>query len=161
MYENQVPVNYQTGDGIGRLASSMFTAEGRKEKELESQDIRSQDLKELMLNSSYDDELTQYNKEKRKINQDIKVKTDSYNAELEEMKYQLQSNTETIHPSKYKKGTSQITDVRQNMFKVMSTDSKVERDKKDLSSSNYLNISQNSESRGVGVTGSSLGFGIG
>jgi len=34
VYENQVPVNYQTGDGIGRLASSMFTAEGRKEKEL-------------------------------------------------------------------------------------------------------------------------------
>ena len=87
VYENQVPVDYQTGDGIGRLASSMFTAEGRKEKELESEDIRGQDLHELMRNSSYDDELTQYNKEKRKINQDIKVKTDSYNAELEEMKY--------------------------------------------------------------------------
>ena len=47
------------------------------------------------------------------------------------------------------------------MFKVMSTDSKVERDKKDLSSSNYLNITQNSERNGGGVTGSSLGFGIG
>jgi len=46
----------------------------------------------------------------------------------------------------------------------MSTESKVERDKKDLSSSNYLNIqagTQSSESRGAGVTGSSLGFGIG
>ena len=47
------------------------------------------------------------------------------------------------------------------MFKVMSTESKVERDKKDLSSSNYLNITQHAESRGAGVTGSSLGFGIG
>ena len=164
VYENQVPVNYQTGDGIGRLASSMFTAEGRKEKELESQDIREQDLQELMQNSSYGEELTQYNHEKSKINQDIKVRTASYNAELEEMKCQLQSSTETIHPSKYKKGPSQITDVRQNMFKAMSTESKVERDKKDLSSSNYLNIqagTQSSESRGAGVTGSSLGFGIG
>ena len=45
------------------------------------------------------------------------------------------------------------------MFKTLKSDSKIERDKKDLSSSNY--IPQKVEYRGSGVTGSSLGYGVG
>ena len=43
----------------------------------------------------------------------------------------------------------------------MKPDVKTERDKKDLSSSNYMNLSQHAEARSKGAVGSSLGYGAG
>jgi hypothetical protein len=107
----------------------------------------------------------------RQNQQEISEKDLQYHRELEEMKRKLLESNETMHPSKFKAGgvsspwekqSTKPNDVRSNMLsRVMKPDVKTERDKKDLSSSNYMNLSQHAEARAKGAVGSSLGYGAG
>lgn len=161
---NKIP--YTVGDGIGQLASSMFTESGRSQQQKESEQIRYNPMDKVRKSAhetygEYELATNDYEKQMRQNKLEISEKDQQYHRELEEMKRKLLESNDTIHPSKFSSMT-QHKDVRSNMLsRVMKPDVKTERDKKDLSSSNYMNLSQHAEARSKGTVGSSLGYGAG
>jgi hypothetical protein len=154
-------ISYTVGDGIGQLASSMFTESGRSQQQKESEQIRYNPMDKVRKSAhgaygEHELATNDYEKQMRQNKLEICEKDQQYHKELEEMKRKLLESNDTIHPSKFK------ADVRSNMLsRVMKPDVKTERDKKDLSSSNYMNLSQHAEARSKGTVGSSLGYGAG